>query len=417
MERIKIKNFIVLEDIHIELKRLNIFIGKQGTGKSLLSKLIYFFKSIPIEMLNAVDQKAEFKKFVEMQEEKFISYFYLESYFKEEFLIEYEFDNKKIIVNNKEKFEIIFSEYYENLYNEIRNKYLELEALEFKNTEGFILDAAPIVKTFSYIIDKLKKEGNDLFLHEQLFIPSGRSFYSILAKNIFSILENINNINDPFIIRFGRLYEQLKKKEFFKDVNKNENSIFNIKINQILNGNFIKEKNEDFIKLNNGKLVKLSQASSGQQEILPLILALKNIVYKKDKVGKTLYIEEPETHLFPETQKKIVELISLVFNIKKDIQFFITTHSPYILVALNNLMIAEHLYSNISDENKKRKINEIVNSDFHISLKDVSAYLFENGKIENIKDNFIISADIIDEISDVLAKQFDSLMEWIDEID
>ncbi len=44
-----------------------------------------------------------------------------------------------------------------------------------------------------------------------------------------------------------------------------------------------------------------SNASSGQQEILPLIIMLKLFLNKTISLGNraALYIEEPEAHLFP----------------------------------------------------------------------------------------------------------------------
>lgn len=50
-------------------------------------------------------------------------------------------------------------------------------------------------------------------------------------------------------------------------------------------------------------------------------------------------IEEPESHLFPESQKYITELIALVNNCGHSI--VLTTHSPYVLGTLNNLLYAK----------------------------------------------------------------------------
>ncbi len=52
-----------------------------------------------------------------------------------------------------------------------------------------------------------------------------------------------------------------------------------------------------------------------------------------------MIIEEPEAHLFPEAQKEISALIALLSNMKQS-QITITTHSPYILASINNLILA-----------------------------------------------------------------------------
>jgi len=45
MQRIQVKNFGPLKDIDIEIKSINIIIGENGTGKSILGKLITILKN------------------------------------------------------------------------------------------------------------------------------------------------------------------------------------------------------------------------------------------------------------------------------------------------------------------------------------------------------------------------------------
>lgn len=104
---------------------------------------------------------------------------------------------------------------------------------------------------------------------------------------------------------------------------------------------------------------------------------------------KTFFIEEPEAHLFPISQKHIVSLIALLYN-QKD-KSVITTHSPYILTALNNLILA-------NDVKKKGKdIKDIVDEDLCINFDDVSAYTIKDGKLKSImdKENRLIGNDYI----------------------
>lgn len=50
-------------------------------------------------------------------------------------------------------------------------------------------------------------------------------------------------------------------------------------------------------------------------------------------------IEEPESHLFPESQKYMTELVALISNCKHSV--VLTTHSPYVLGTLDNLLYAK----------------------------------------------------------------------------
>ncbi|WP_029033397.1 ATP-binding protein [Salinimicrobium terrae] len=72
-----------------------------------------------------------------------------------------------------------------------------------------------------------------------------------------------------------------------------------------MNGTYLREKEKDFILHKDNRKVNLSNASSGQQETLPLVTVLKVLNYSSFfNGGATLYIEEPEAHLFPTAQMK-----------------------------------------------------------------------------------------------------------------
>jgi AAA15 family ATPase/GTPase len=46
-EKIVVENFGGITEAEINLKKINIFIGPQASGKSVLAKLIYFLTQIP----------------------------------------------------------------------------------------------------------------------------------------------------------------------------------------------------------------------------------------------------------------------------------------------------------------------------------------------------------------------------------
>jgi predicted ATP-binding protein involved in virulence len=112
----------------------------------------------------------------------------------------------------------------------------------------------------------------------------------------------------------------------------------------------------------------------------------------KDKVIKVLdnyteiqrvqsVIEEPELNLFPETQQKLIyELISDATNSEN--QITITTHSPYILFALNNCMMGGLVRDNIPEED--RPTFESYTS--WIDPKLVSVYEIQDRTIRRIQD-------------------------------
>lgn len=51
MQKIYIKHFMAIKEAEIEIANALLLIGEQASGKSTISKLIYFFKSLPQDLL------------------------------------------------------------------------------------------------------------------------------------------------------------------------------------------------------------------------------------------------------------------------------------------------------------------------------------------------------------------------------
>lgn len=107
-------------------------------------------------------------------------------------------------------------------------------------------------------------------------------------------------------------------------------------IGRVLCGTYRIDNGEERIVLDSGKYVRINFASSGQQDALWITNLL--FYYLVTNRPTMFIIEEPESHLFPPSQKYITELISLVCNQGHSV--LVTTHSPYILGSLNNLLYA-----------------------------------------------------------------------------
>lgn len=89
-------------------------------------------------------------------------------------------------------------------------------------------------------------------------------------------------------------------------------------------------------------------------------------------------IEEPEQNLFPLAQKELVEFLVRETN-EGDGSLLLTTHSPYVLSVLNNLIFA-------GEHSRKKGINEIISKSLQIRYKEISAYYFSDGSCSSIMD-------------------------------
>ncbi|MCU0451296.1 MAG: ATP-binding protein, partial [Bernardetiaceae bacterium] len=348
MEKLEIENFAGIPSMTLEFKDINILIGPQGAGKSITVKLLYFFKGFFEALLDSSAQGKLLKNINKERAERFIGLFPRKYWPQSDFRIKYTSGNGwQEIISHKNKLsytcadswlqiaEIIFLNQRSSLSERLSDYFMEIgEKVPPPTWLGFLkLHDQDIIHSVI---------SNTAF--EQIFIPAGRSFFSTLANNIFYLIKQRTTI-DPYLVDFGEVYEEMRDL-YFNDDTVSVDGLENL-TEPILNSKIIQENNIEFFLHADGRKVGLADASSGQQEALPIIIILKTLaayMHRLPENGVTLYIEEPEAHLFPSAQKNITQMLARVFNqLYPRLQIFITTHSPYLLASFNNLLEAGHL--------------------------------------------------------------------------
>lgn len=416
-EKLYIENFLGIKYLDIEVKKFNVIIGPQASGKSVCAKLLFFFKNFVPKIIDIVENNKTKRDLDKEYNKTFKEYFPPESWGSHRFHLKYQTNECFIEIKyiSATKIDINYSDVYHKELNALKRIIRKISSID----HDYIADA---VIPYSYdirekLVDHVQNKITLNSTFNQFFIPAGRSFFATLENNIFSFLSS-NNSLDPFLESFGTLYEFIKNIHNRQNRRKNTEISQNINklVKEILCGTYIYEKGEDLLEVTDGRKIKLSISSSGQQEALPVTLILSTINFLVPRGGGyTFYIEEPEAHSFPNAQKKIVELIATVFNDKKlESQFFITTHSPYILTSLNNLIQAGSLYNTL-DENQKKELSKIVPKSQAIDLDDIAVYSLENGKCNSLisEETELIDTNIIDNVSNDLAIEFDKLLDFI----
>lgn len=278
-ERILIKDFGPLQNVDLTLKDIAVFIGPQASGKSTLAKLIHFCRYITGD-----------EPFLSAEPDQLLPLF--KKIFNEAYL------------QNSPQAEIEYT-YNDNVKLVFKQNHLKYDTLTRRSR------------------------------HRAVMVPAGRAVYSLVSQNLFSLMyENISI--DPTILAFGKTIEWIKPRFSLDQLDQNLREL----VTEILKGKLQIVENEERIYFDTGnKYVTLSQASSGQQEALPLLL----ILLDPNTIGENRYItlEEPEAHLYPYSQYKMVELIGRLYNRPNTAKkFVITTHSPYLLSSFNNLLFA-----------------------------------------------------------------------------
>ena len=79
MEKLIIKNFGSIKKAEIDFNKINIFIGEQATGKSLIAKVLFFCKNFFVYWQDALFFKKSIAEFDEVLIKQFGTFFYVAS--------------------------------------------------------------------------------------------------------------------------------------------------------------------------------------------------------------------------------------------------------------------------------------------------------------------------------------------------
>jgi hypothetical protein len=174
-----------------------------------------------------------------------------------------------------------------------------------------------------------------------------------------------------------------------------------------------------------GRHLPLPLLSSGTQELLPMFNMMNYLAFHTEhfyarsnsirvsaladmsEYSPLVYLEEPEAHVFPSTQHELVKLFAWLANdAVLSFDWIITTHSPYILSAFNNLIYAGQLGQ---DETISRKIP--IEEQYRIEPGRFAAYSIHDGIREPIlSKSGLIDGEYLDSVSEEIGKEFDSLL-------
>lgn len=353
-ERLIIKNFGPIKSIDIPIRKINVLIGDQGTGKSTVAKVLAFIKNISFIIYPTTENS--------------FSFFFLDGYKKNDSEIFFESAEYSVSYTSENGFVVDYSESLKKLINVYRN------------------EANNIGKT---------PNSNQVLLHDiinNITKITGLSSYIPTERlRIFNSKTNVVNQSNNYLNTFHQDYSSYK----------NIYSNFDI---PFLDLKYSHQNNKELFKKGNLELPVIESAS-GFQSILPIILFSKQ--YLPEGFGTGYFIvEEPELSLFPKTQRDLINyLVGKIYPLN-DYMFF-TTHSPYILSSLNNLLYAFKV-GQINEEDT----NRVVDKKHWVNPSDLSAYLLnEKGEAEDLMDLELqqIAVERIDEISQTINEEYDKL--------
>lgn len=234
----------------------------------------------------------------------------------------------------------------------------------------------------------MEKESNvlDKGLINNLYVPAERFFVSTFSRSLATLVLNKAPIPDT-LLKFASLYEKAKKKYPEYHV-----PVFDLLFQT-------NNSNETLLLKGSGKTIPFKDASSGMQSVIPLLMVLDYATEEKEY--NRFVVEEPELNLFPQTQVKLLHQM-----VRKCKKLTVTTHSPYLLSAFNNLIEAKNVLK--GDITKAEKVFHLVPEECVLDFDNVGAYKIVEGEVLSILDNEyqLIVADQIDSVADQESRVF-----------
>jgi predicted ATPase len=417
MERAKliVKNFGPLKDIDIEVREMVTFIGAQASGKSTLAKLISIFEDENFRREEKTTFDKELEKYNMLSFLKDDSYMYYSSGKKEElyeFKLEKTFSKKinfreNLIQNlsgslTKEKAEVLDTLLRTDLKNirfgSIKERDLFLKKIMETLKETFSSSRKDKTSTFDFFTEKydqlISKYGAYLKF-DSIYIPTERNILQIISTNIIGLINN--DIQIPkYLLNSGQEYEKA-----INTIKELPLSIIDKKIK------YKREGQKSYIYHNETEKVDLLESASGLQSVVPILLLVEYSKSLKENYNFNFVVEEPELNLYPKAQHELIKYLvkNCLFDRKN---LILTTHSPFVLASINNLLLAFD-----KGKTKPTEVNKIIKKESWLDPKNFIAYELKNGKAKKIMNDKLgqIQENMIDSVSDAFSDEFDKLLD------
>ena len=425
MSRIKIKNFgpikegFIENDGWMEIKKVTAFIGNNGSGKSTAAKLISIFTWLEKTLVrnkNIANQLSDeiFRNFCLQHDiSEYFSGNTQISFEGNVFRFDYDEKSRSFTSENIStgKDYIMPKIQYVSAARNLLTILYSISQQSFMDAKGNLVDMSANIpfmvrdlnKEYIMALSSLAKEGFSLPINEtKVFFNDHQTYIEAQGKRVSmsSASSGIQSIT-PLLIVSSYLSNEVKKEPFNK-VQQIDTNLKNTIISELA------KQNEKIVEKFNlycsfGKNVIESD------DVLRIETVLKRFVNS----SFVNIVEEPEQNLFPTSQQNVLNSLLECNNAVKENKLVISTHSPYILSALNNAILAADVFKLTGKEIESYKIER------RVSFENISAYKYENGHIFSIKDEEtrLINADAIDSCSTKINSDFDELLDLLPEND
>ena len=380
MSKIKIKNFgpikegMIDNDGWIDIKKVTVFIGNQGSGKSTVAKAISTLSWLE-KSINRGD--IELRNFNFHFFKNCFKFHKIDSYFSDKTYVEYVGEKYYILCDRRNSPPTI-REKTNDKYIIPKICYIPAER-NFLSTISDAFNVKGLPDNLFSFAERLRKAQNELN-GEKLKLPIGDYEYQYDDNVDISFIDGNDyhiNLTDASsgLQSFIPLY--LVAKHLSKSISENqEDPKRTLTVDQS-----VRFANEILNITSDGRL--------NDKEKNQKIEKVKAKYFNKCVIN---IVEEPEQNLFPTSQQQMLNSLLEFNNMNEGNKLIMTTHSPYLINYLTLNVKAEHVYESLIEKKYKLgdpetlELNKIVPLSSFIKSDDLAIYELDesNGSIKKL---------------------------------
>jgi energy-coupling factor transporter ATP-binding protein EcfA2 len=389
MSKIKIKNFGPIKEGYqendgwIDIKKVTVFIGNQGSGKSTVAKVFSTLSWIEKAMVKGIlrqDELSQYNRF-----SKHLAYQRIEKYIQKDTIIEYSGKAFSFSYNG----EFSASKSTSNGYQLPKIMY------------------APAERNFLSVVDrpdKLKNLPSTLYTFNDEYDTAKNLFADGLKLPINDALFEYDKLNKlAHIVGVDKSYK-LRLSEASSGF---QSTVPLYLVTKYLSDSLTTEEDPSIKEISLEEQKKLEREMKlilEDKQITPEIrqVYLRQLSARRKPVCLFNIVEEPEQNLFPESQRNVLNELLRYANTTDGNRLIITTHSPYLINFLSIAIQGAYLLKkikenpdnvidsgviyNLTDKTLEDRLNEIVPLNSVVLAEDVVIYELDevNGTIRKL---------------------------------
>ena len=394
-ERLIVKSFGPVKDLDILFKKVTLFIGDQGTGKSCVAKLFSMFKWTEKVLSQKKYKLSYFEQYNRFQK-MLCKYHRIESFVNESSYIKFEGD--------------LYDFLYENGNFSVIDKNHEIKGISkvmYVPAERSIVSVAENKSKLLKELPDSSETFSDEFVNAKKFFQNG---YNLPFEGLRFEYDSLNDA--------GWIHGVDYKVRLINASSGIQSSLPMCIVSEYLSSKISDKEEVKLSKEEKDKLEKRVAEIMQNEEYSDSIkdMMIRQLSYANRYNQLINIVEEPELNLFPRSQMEVLfSLISNNASAEENMLVF-TTHSPYSLAIINTMIMGAKAYTNATEE-QRGQIEAILPVKYQINENEIAAYRLSSSdecycqSVINEKTG-LVSKNELDSASDEIMRVFNSLYQY-----